>query len=102
MSERPKVFNVIVQIRAPRGDDPGQVAEGRYILVDGTVTLTDHTGRPVRDHDGKTYSRKVNEGDDPRVIAGRLTKEFRRVIRGENKIISGFRRPIVYPKIGIV
>ena len=76
MSKATKLHRVIVQIYPPRDDYPGQVAEGQYLFEDGTVTLTDHTGVPVRDRYGKSYSQKLEAGQDPHVIAGRLTKHF--------------------------
>ena len=102
MSNQPKVNRVIAQIRAPiPGGDPGQATEGRYTFVDGTVTLTNHTGQPVRDPQGNEYSRKVGT-DDPYVIAARLTKEFYHALRGgKKKHGAGFSGPINYPKQSI-
>jgi hypothetical protein len=54
------------------------------------VTLTDHIGNPVRDRDGKTYSKKFEPGEDDRVIAGRLTKQFRRARRGDKNQFRDF------------
>lgn len=92
---------VWVEIRRPRPpDDPGQSAEGRYIVVDDVVTLTDLAGEPVRDDSGRTYTKKLEPLEDAHLIAGRLTKQFRKAIRGDNK--SGFDGPLNYPKLGIV
>jgi hypothetical protein len=95
-----KLHRVTVQVRAPKEGDPGAVVEGRYTLEDGVVTLTNHIGTPVRDHDGKTYSKKLEDGEAGHVIAGRLTKEFRRARRGEQKQVNGFSGPIKYPDHG--
>jgi hypothetical protein len=95
-----KIYNVTVQVRAPKEGDPGAVVEGRYTLEDNTVTLTNHVGTPVRDHDGKTYSKKLEDGEAGHVIAGRLTKEFRRARRGDKHQDSNFSAPINYPKTG--
>ena len=102
MSKATKLHRVIVQIYPPRDDYPGQVAEGQYLFEAGTVTLTDHAGTPVRDQHGKSYSQKLEAGQDPHVIAGRLTKRFRSARRGDKDRASGFNRPIHYPKLGIV
>jgi hypothetical protein len=98
-----KINRVTVTIRQPKGDgDPGQVAEGRYILEDNTVTLTNHVGTPVRDHDGKTYSKKLEQNEDAYAVAGRLTKEFRRARRGDKNHVEGFSSPIHYPRNGSI
>jgi len=68
-----------------------------HTIADGVVTLTDRSGKPVRVQIGKTYSYKLAETDDPRVIAGRLTKEFRRTLIGSK---GGFSGPINYPNLG--
>jgi hypothetical protein len=100
-SDKPEVKIVVVQISRPSPTNPNGVSgEGRYIVADGHVTLTDRDGKPVRDKDGKICSQKLNEGDNPRVIAGRMTKNFRAVLRGDKKpgSVSGFSQPIYYPK----
>ena len=56
----------------------------------------------VHDRYGKSYSQKLEAGQDPHVIAGRLTKTFRSARRGDKDRVSGFNRPIHYPKLGIV
>ena len=43
--------------------------------------------------------RKLQDGDDPDLIAGRLTKEYHRHLQGEG--VQGFGRRLVYPKIGV-
>jgi hypothetical protein len=102
-TSEPEIRTVFVQIHAPsRRHEHGQTAEGRYIVADNTVTLTDRHGNPVRDDEGKTYVRKLGDGDNAHVIAGRLTKEFRLALRGKNKMSAGFGGQIKYPKLGIV
>jgi hypothetical protein len=78
------------------------VCEGRYILADGKVTLTDIDGKPVRDAKGNTYSRKIGPDGNARAIAGKLTKEFRLVLLGKSAPASGFSGPIAYRKNGSV
>jgi hypothetical protein len=97
-----KVQFVTIQIRPPKGEFPGQVAEGAYIVKDGLVILTDRDGNPARDGDGKFYKRKLADGENPKVIAGRLTRELRTALRGKNAPVNGFDGPIRYPKISVV
>jgi hypothetical protein len=102
MTDKPEVFTVYAQVRAPRGpSDPGAVVEGAYIVTDGVVTLTDRQGNPVRDQHGKLYTKKIANGDSARTIAARMTKDFRSMLRGKDGRVSGFTGPIVYPKFGI-
>lgn len=55
---------------------------------------------PVRDDEGKTYTHKLEAGDNPKQIAGLLTKKFRKVRRGNNAAPHDFSAPIAYPKTG--
>jgi hypothetical protein len=80
------------------GDDPGAAVEGAFIVVDGEVRLTDRDGHIVRDHNGRTYQKKITNGDTPKQIAARLTKEMRSILRGKDSAVSGFSDPINYPK----
>jgi hypothetical protein len=79
-----EVHSVIVQVKPPGPNFPGQVAHGRYTVTDGVVTLTDHDGNPVRDGEGRTYTEKLEPSGDARAVAGRLTKRLRAVLRGES------------------
>jgi hypothetical protein len=67
-------------------------------VVDGVVHLTDRQGNPVRDHNGKLYSRKLEAGDTAKAVAGRLTKDFRYMLRGKDIRVNGFDRPSRHPK----
>jgi hypothetical protein len=94
-----EVFSVTIQIKAPRGDDPGQVCHGCYTLTDGVVTLTDRDGHPVQDAHGRQYSRKLSPGATvaDADIAGRsLTKEFRLALLGKTPSNERFSRPLEY------
>jgi hypothetical protein len=96
---KPEVKLLTIQISSVTPSSPqGVCAEGAYIVTDGKVTLTDREGKPVRDPNGKPYSQPLKEGENPRVIAGRLTKRFRSVLRGKPGV-SGFSSPINYPRI---
>jgi hypothetical protein len=94
-----KTHRVIVQVHRPRDDYPGMVEEWWYRYEDQTVMLCDHAGIPTRDRQGNVYEKKLAAGEDPHVIAGRLTKE-RWHDRGGDK--RSFSAPIHYPDLGIV
>lgn len=51
-------------------------------------------GEPVRVDDVSTFTAKIKPGDDPNMIARRLTKKIRKAFRGDR--IDGFDRPIDY------
>jgi hypothetical protein len=44
----PEIRTVTVQVKTPKGEDPGQVTTGYYTLADDTLTMTDPSGRPIR------------------------------------------------------
>jgi hypothetical protein len=56
MTDKSEVHFVSPEIRRPRGSDPGAVR--LYVIEGDTVNLTDRNGRPVKDGNGKGYSRK--------------------------------------------
>ena len=81
-----EVKRVVIQTRAPRGSDPGRVAEGFYV-VDNAVVMTDQDGKPV----GEKYH--LGPKDDPRLIACMLTRRRRRTAGP----VNNFDGPIRYP-----
>ena len=81
------VHMVTLQVRAPRGTFPGEVAIGYYCVVDNAVVLTDADGKPLG-----SDKRHLQPGDDARLIACRMVRN-----RGRASV-TGFNRPIVYPK----
>jgi len=91
-----KIFTAFVEIERPRGDFHGKVIE--YIVENGEVVLVDRHGKPAHDDTGKKYSHKLAEGDNPKQIAARLTKDLRKALRGSNASPRGFSGPINYPK----
>jgi hypothetical protein len=93
----PEVQTVFVQTEAPKGSFQGRVVEGKYIVEDGVLTLTNRRGDPVSDAEGKTYTQKLNPGDNPKQIAGLLTKKFAKARRGDAPS-SRFSGPIEYPE----
>jgi hypothetical protein len=100
----PEVKTVTVQVRGPKGDDPGQVAMGAYTLEDGVLTMTDPSGRPIRKAaTGERFTCKVKPGDNHVAFAGQMTLEIRGMMRGENApgTVKGFNRQLDYPKSGV-
>ena len=61
---------LLVQIRQPKDNDPGQVAEAWYMRDGDTLRLTDEYGRPIA---GK--STQIGPGDDARALAYVLAKQ---------------------------
>jgi hypothetical protein len=55
--------------------------------------------QPVRRRTGEPVQQQLQEGDDPELIARRLTKEYRRHLQGDG--LQGFGRRLVYPKTGV-
>ena len=86
---------VYIQIRAPRGGDPGRVLEGHYNIVGDTVVLVDRTGKALTSDDQK-YSRKLSPGDRPKQVAAHLLRAHHNAARGG--IPRGFSDKITYPK----
>jgi hypothetical protein len=64
---------VFIQIRAPKGHDPGKVLEGHYNIIGDTVFLVDKTGKPLTSEDQK-YSRKLTAGEAPKQVAAQLLR----------------------------
>ena len=94
----PEIHTVFVQTEAPKSDFHGRVIEGKYIVEGDQVTLTNRRGDPVGDAEGRTYTQKLIAGDNPKQIAGLLTKKFAKARRGNNASPPGFLDPIEYPK----
>ncbi len=93
-----KVETVFIQIEAPGSKyQYGKVAEGAYIVEDGVVILTDRNGKPARDSDGKRYEHKLQDGENPKRIAGRLTRKLRDALRDRSGGMEGFSGEINYP-----
>jgi hypothetical protein len=98
-----KINQVWIQIKRPSGSFPGQSCLGYYTIEDDTVVMTDAEGQPARDGDGKYYRQTLKPGENPKVIAGRLTRELRLALRGgKNAPVAGFDGPIIYPKGSVV
>jgi hypothetical protein len=87
---------VIITISNPTSSNPmGVVEEGWYTVDGGKVTLTTCNGTPLYDQRNKQYSVKLKQGDDPRNVAAKLTRQWTSTKRRG----SDFSRPINYPRI---
>jgi hypothetical protein len=91
----PEVHSITVQVAAPRGNHPGAVTFGYYVVADGVLTMTDASGIPVRRPGGDHYTHKLGPDENPRRMANVLTKEIRSAIRGGK---GNFNDPIDWSK----
>jgi hypothetical protein len=83
--------------RASEANPGGLAAEGTYTEADGVVTLIKFNGEALSADKRKIYTRKLNEGDKPRMIAGRLTKDYAFSIHTNRP----FSAPLNYPPIKV-
>jgi hypothetical protein len=99
-----KVSKVTIQLRRPRGQDPGQVAYGFYKVEDNTVIMTDADGNPAGAETGKTFSRKLRAGEDPVGAACTMTRDLRSAFRSGSDRMDGFEpgRRLHYPRNGSI
>jgi hypothetical protein len=94
-----KVQYVVAQLRPPTDSNPqGVTTEGWYTVIGGELSLVDRSGSPLRDGQGKTYTRQLQKDDDSRRIAGRLLKDFHYATHA-NK--TNFNRTLTYSKMGL-
>lgn len=94
----PEIHPVEIQIRAPKNGDQGQTSIGRYTLDGDTVTLVDLEGKPAVDDTGRRYAQTLKAGEHHKTIAGRLARQLRTALRGDDGPINGFSGPIAYRK----
>ena len=99
----PEVKSVAVSVGNPTGpDDPGRATIGYYVLEGDVLTMTDGDGVPVRRrYGGELYKQTLQEGDNPSVIAGRMTLAIWRTNTGGDGR-GGFNRRLSYPPLGVV
>jgi hypothetical protein len=86
-----EVGKVTVQIRAPKGTFPGEIAEGWYVVFENNVILTDQDGKPI----AGVPKEHLEPGGDARLIACRMVRNNRK----GRASAAGFNRPIHYPKL---
>ena len=84
-----------IQIRAPKGRDPGKVLEQHYKVIGDTVMLVDPSGKPLISDDQK-YSRKLAPGDSAKQVAAQLLRQHYNATRSGPR---DFNRPLNYPKL---
>jgi hypothetical protein len=87
----PEVQEVIVTVRHPRENDPGEVAFGYFTVVGDILTMTDQRGKPL---DDKEVTCRLPPNINPKSVAASFTKKRWPETRG------GFNRKIDYPEIG--
>jgi hypothetical protein len=86
-----EVKRITIQLRTPRGNDPGKVAQAWFCTNDNFVVLCDESGKPAGDR------HILASGEDARLAACRLLR--RRSNASASR--SGFDgRPIAYPRLG--
>jgi len=85
-----EVHKITLQVRAPRGSDPGRVSEDWYVVVDGHVVLTDSDGKPISEP-----RRYINPGEDARLVACAMARRRRRTVGP----VNSFNGPIRYPRV---
>jgi hypothetical protein len=80
-----------ITVRRPTDNDPGQIAEGWYVLsADLVVTLTDQDGKPLEDVESATVT-------DPKYAAAAAA----RLLRDHRAGKSDFNRRLRYRRLGI-
>lgn len=84
------IQTVTIQLERPRGQFPGKIEHGSYIVDDGTVFLVDKYGNPI---DRVRFGRKLKPNEDAKAVACVLTRQR---LWGKS---SSFNRPIQYPKM---
>ncbi len=81
-------------------DEAGRVTIGFYVMDGSLLTMTDGEGTPVRGRSGERITQKIQAGEDPSVIAKRLTMRIYRMARGDG--MAWFNRPLNYPTSGFL
>ena len=78
-----KVETVHVATRNPRNDeDPGECAIVHFVVDNNVVKVTDKDGHMLRYPDGEPCKKALGPDDNPRQIAARLGRGYRREYGG--------------------
>jgi hypothetical protein len=85
-----EVHKLTLQVRAPRGSDPGRVSEDWYVVVENCVVLTDADGKPMGEP-----KRHLDPGEDARLVACAMARRRRR----NSPTPTGWNNRIAYPKM---
>jgi hypothetical protein len=93
------IKSVVVTTAKPSGPgDLGQVAEGYYFVENGTLTMCNEEGVPLRDENTGRIAMKLLHGEDEKGLAKRLTLQQHRAANRDE--MAGFHRPIRYRNLG--
>jgi hypothetical protein len=87
---QPKSF--WIETSRPRGNDPGSIETGHYVVDGNTVSLTTGSGVPL----GEKYKAAVRTDESELAVAKRL---LRRKMEGKR---DNFWRPLTYSNRGVV
>lgn len=96
------VKSVTAIISNPSPHDPtdrGRCTVGYYVVEGNLLTMTYGDGKPFHGRGGEKITHRLQAGDDPTVIAKRLTLQIHRASRGDG--MGGFNRPINYRPLGL-
>jgi hypothetical protein len=96
----PEIKQVTVITSNPSGNDHvGSCEIGHYTIEGDLLTMCDAEGVPLRNaNTGERITHRLASGENRVTIAKRLTLKIWREARGDE--ISGWNRPIQYPKWG--
>jgi hypothetical protein len=100
----PDVKQVTAIVANPNRRDPrdtGRVTYGYYVIEDGLLIMTDGDGKGFRGRSGERVTHKLQPGEEPDVIAQRLTRQIYRALNEEPGQVAGFNRALVYRNNGI-
>ena len=100
MSDVKQVVAVVNNPSPHDPDDLGRATVGYYVIEDKLLTMTHGDGRPFIGRSGETITQKLQRGDDPSVIAKRLTLRIHRSSYGD-RMADFHTRRLVYPRSGV-
>ena len=92
------VNQVTVIVANPNPDDPTDTGRVTLDYVGDRLTMTDGEGMPFRGRSGDRVMHKMLPGEDPTVIAKRLTMRIYGMVRGDG---TDFNRRLVYGPVSV-
>ena len=69
--------------KQPQPHDMGRATVGYYVVEGKLLMMTHGDGKPFHGRSGEKIAHKLQPGDDPTVIAKRLTLQIHRASRGD-------------------
>src|SRR5258707_14027040 len=96
------VRQVTAIISNPSPHDPtdmGRCTVGYYVVEGNLLTMTYGDGQTCDGKSVEKITHRLQAGDEPTVIANRLTMQIHRASRGDG--MAGFNRPLNYRLLGI-